>query len=75
MRIYVTAVLLWVGLSFGWSQGAKPPVSYAIVGLAHDHANGFIPRARNRPELQLAGIVEPSQDLVARYAKQFNLMS
>jgi predicted dehydrogenase len=43
------------------------------VGLAHDHANGFIPRARNRPELQLAGIVEPSQDLIARYAKQFNL--
>jgi predicted dehydrogenase len=43
------------------------------VGLAHDHANGFIPRARNRPELQLAGIVEPNQDLVARYAKQLNL--
>jgi hypothetical protein len=39
------------------------------VGLAHDHANGFIPRARNRPELQLAGIVEPKQDLVERYAK------
>ena len=73
MRIYVTAVLLWVSLSFGWSQGAKPPVTYAIVGLAHDHANGFIPRARNRPELQLAGIVEPKQDLVERYAKQLNL--
>jgi scyllo-inositol 2-dehydrogenase (NADP+) len=73
MRTYVTAVLLWVGMSFGWSQLAKPPVTYAIVGLAHDHARGFIPRARNRPELQLAGIVEPNQDLAAGYARQFNL--
>src|SRR5664279_4664310 len=73
MRIYVVAVLLWVGISFGWSQEAKPPVTYAIMGLAHDHANGFIPRARNRPELQLAGIVEPNQDLAAHYARQFKL--
>ncbi len=73
MRTYVTAVLLWVGLSLGWSQGTKPPVNYAILGLAHDHANGFIPRARNRPELQLAGIVESNQELVARYSKQLNL--
>ncbi len=73
MRIYVAPVLLWVGLSFGWSQEAKPPVNYAIIGLAHDHARGFLPRARNRPELQLAGIVEPKQDLVALYARQFNL--
>ena len=73
MRIYVTAVLLWAGLSLGWSQTARPPVNYAIVGLTHDHAYGFIPRMRNRPELQLAGIVEPSADLVARYAKAFNL--
>ena len=73
MRICVAAVLLWVGISFGWSQEAKPPVTYAIMGLAHDHANGFIPRARNRPELQLAGIVEPNQELAAHYARQFNL--
>lgn len=73
MRTCVAAVLLWVGLSLGWSQGAKPPVTYAIVGLTHDHANGFIPRARNRPELQLAGIVEPNQDLAAHYARLLNL--
>src|SRR3974390_1463147 len=73
MKPYIAAMLLCVGVSSGWSQGAKPPVTYAIVGLAHDHANGFIPRARNRPELQLAGIVEPNPDLVARYSRALNL--
>jgi predicted dehydrogenase len=73
MKTLVAAMLLSVGVSFGWSQDSKPPVTYAIIGLAHDHANGFIPRARNRPELQLAGIVEPNPDLVARYSRTLNL--
>ena len=73
MKNSVAALFLLLGLSFGWSQASKPPVTYAIIGLAHDHANGFLPRARNRPELQLAGIVEPNQDLVARYSRTLNL--
>jgi predicted dehydrogenase len=73
MRIHIAALLLSVGLSLGWSQETKPPVNYAIMGLAHDHARGFIPRARNRPELQLAGIVESNQELAALYARQFKL--
>ena len=73
MKNSVAALFLLLGLSFGWSQASKPPVTYAIIGLAHDHANGFLPRAINRPELQLAGIVEPNQDLVARYSRTLNL--
>ena len=73
MKTVVAAVIFLAGVGFGWSQGSKPPVVYAIVGLAHDHANGFLPRARNRPELQLAGIVEPNADLVARYSRALNL--
>ena len=69
----IIAALLWTGGGLGLSEGAKPPVTYAIVGLAHDHAYGFIPRARNRPELQLAGIVEPNPDLAAHYARVLNL--
>jgi predicted dehydrogenase len=73
MKTVVAAMLLSVGVCFGWSQGSKPPVTYAIIGLSHDHANGFLPRARNRSELQLAGIVEPNPDLVARYSRTLNL--
>src|SRR6267154_3019426 len=65
--------ICFLGTACVFSQPAKPPVTYAIIGLTHDHAYGFIPRARNRPELQLAGIVEPNQELIAHYTKQFNL--
>jgi predicted dehydrogenase len=44
-----------------------------IVGLVHDHARGFIPRTRDRQDLQLVGIVEPNQELAARYASSFDL--
>jgi predicted dehydrogenase len=49
------------------------PVRYAIVGLVHDHARGFIPNARDRHDVQLVGIVEANRDLAERYAKRFNL--
>jgi predicted dehydrogenase len=73
MRTCALALLVWAGASFGWCQGGKPPITIAVVGLAHDHVNGFIPRMRGRAELQLAGIVEPNPDLVAHYAKLLNL--
>jgi len=50
-----------------------PPVRFAIIGLTHDHAGGFIPRIHDVPGVQLAGIVEPKADLVTRYAKRFKL--
>jgi len=57
----------------GQAQPANAPVRFAIIGLAHDHAGGFIPRTRDRDDVQLAGIVEPKADLVARYAERFKL--
>jgi predicted dehydrogenase len=57
------------------AQDARPPVRIAIVGLAHDHATGFIPHLHGRQDLQLVGIVETNQDLIARYSKRYNLDS
>jgi len=67
--------LLILLLSLGLLRAAAPsrPVTYAIFGLEHDHAYGFIPRARDRREVRLAGIIEPNQELVNRYAKVLNL--
>jgi len=53
----------------------KPPVRFAIVGLAHDHAGGFIPRAQGRQDILLAGIVESNAQLIARYSQRFHLSS
>lgn len=54
-------------------QELRAPVRFAMYGLSHDHAAGFIPRAQSRQDIQLAGIIEPRQDLVQRYAMQFHL--
>jgi predicted dehydrogenase len=58
-----------------WAQASKPAVHLAIVGLVHDHAYGFIPLTRARPDVELVGIVEPDQELAAAYAKRFHLDS
>src|SRR6267143_6735643 len=65
--------LLALSIFLARSDQPKPPVNFAIVGLAHDHAAGFIPRAKDRKDAQLVGIIEPRADLVSRYAKRFNL--
>ncbi len=54
---------------------AKAPVRFAIIGLSHDHAAGFIPQALASQEAQLAGIVESRQDLISRYAQRYHLPS
>jgi scyllo-inositol 2-dehydrogenase (NADP+) len=56
-----------------FSQDAKPPVRFAIVGLVHDHALGFIPRLAGRTDVQLVGIVETNRNLIARYSERFHL--
>ena len=65
-----------LGLFAVQSQAAEtnpPPIRYAIIGLVHDHARGFIPGAMSRSDVQLAGIVEPDRQLAARYAAQYHL--
>ncbi len=55
------------------AQPAQPPVRIAMAGLVHDHAMGLIPRLAGRTDVQLVGIVETNQDLIARYSRRFHL--
>jgi predicted dehydrogenase len=55
------------------AQESRPPVRFAIIGLSHDHARGFIPSARSRTDVQLAGIIETNQALAQRYARDYKL--
>jgi len=50
-----------------------PPVRLAIVGLVHTHVRGFLPGALASPEVQVVGIVEPDQALVAQAAQLYHL--
>jgi predicted dehydrogenase len=55
------------------AEGRPEPVRFAIVGLTHDHAGGFMPAAQGRDDIQLAGIVEPREELAQSYARRFHL--
>src|SRR5688572_18031279 len=71
-----SAIFIWLlslTIFLSHSAESKTPVRFAIVGLSHDHARGFIPDARNRDDIQLVGIVEKDRELAARYAKNFKL--
>jgi predicted dehydrogenase len=75
MKKIIIFLGLLVSAAAAWSEDVKPPVHVAIVGLVHDHAYGFIPLMRGRPEAELVGIVEPDQTLAETYAKRFHLDS
>src|SRR5580698_6466587 len=65
--------LAGVGAATSQADDAKPPVRFAMIGLNHDHAMGFLPRLRDRTDVQLIGIVETNQDLIERYSRRFHL--
>jgi predicted dehydrogenase len=73
MNPLMLAGLLSLATLFARADDARPPVRFAIVGLSHDHARGFIPSARDRSDVQLVGIVEEDRELGARYARNFQL--
>ena len=73
MKSLLLALLLSAAVNTVLGDEIKPPVRFAIVGLTHDHAGGFLPRLRGRTDAQLAGIIETNHELCLRYAKRFNL--
>jgi len=48
-----------------------PPLRVAIAGLAHGHVSGFLRGARNRQDIQIAGVFDADAALGARYAKEY----
>jgi predicted dehydrogenase len=65
-------LFLWLAVTIAQSEEIKPPVRLAIIGLVHDAVGDFIKHAQSRDDIQLVGIVEPNQELTARYARLFN---
>lgn len=67
-----------IGLLFftSWiasAQDTNPPVRVAVVGLSHDHAYGFFPSLRGRPDVELVGVVETNRALIATYTQRYQL--
>ena len=73
-KYFLILCLLWcLGAVTSFAQATKPPVRFAMIGLEHDHAMGFFPRLAGQTDLQLVGVVETNQDLIARYSRRFHL--
>ncbi len=72
-RLFLQLLVLWFAMSLARAEEQKPPVHFAIFGLEHDHAAGFIPRAKDRKDIQLVGIIEPRVDLISRYSQRYQL--
>lgn len=49
------------------------PFRVGVVGLTHDHAQGFIADLLGSPEVELVGIAEANPVLVARYTERYKL--
>ncbi|MDD5139552.1 MAG: Gfo/Idh/MocA family oxidoreductase [Verrucomicrobiales bacterium] len=71
-RLLLAAILGLTALPV-YSGENKPPVQLAIIGLVHTHVHGFLPRSLANPEVQVVGIVEPDQKLVAQAARRYHL--
>jgi len=67
------ATMLLAGPGVARTEGVRPPVRVAVVGLSHDHARGFFPQLRGRTDVELAGVVETDRDLIATYTTRFDL--
>ncbi|MBL9127061.1 MAG: Gfo/Idh/MocA family oxidoreductase, partial [Verrucomicrobiales bacterium] len=65
------ALLLALCLPPGLAHAA--PVRFAVVGLVHDHARGFLPSTKARQDVELVAVVEANQELAKRYAKDQQL--
>ncbi len=52
---------------------ANVPFRIGIVGLVHDHAQGFLGDLGSRHDIELVGIAESNPELVARYAGRYKL--
>src|SRR5262245_17405025 len=74
-KLCFTWVMVGMLLSCLIVEGRAAPIRFAIVGLTHDHAGGFMPAAQGRDDIQLAGIVEPQEELARKYAQRFHLGS
>ena len=73
MTSAISALFLCLSLFSARAAETREPLRFAIVGLTHDHARGFVPAARQRSDVRLVGIAEPDAKLAARYAENYEL--
>lgn len=57
------------------AQPPPAPFRLAVAGLAHGHARGFLTLLQRHAGVELAGVSDPSADLLTSYASRFSIPS
>ncbi len=76
MKLHPFLLVLALGLgafTLRADQKINAPFRIGIVGLVHDHAQGFLGELGSRHDIELAGIAESNPELVARYSARYKL--
>jgi len=68
-KILVVLCIIFVLTMNVFSQ--NKPVRVGIVGLVHNHVQGFLGR-EDRGDIRIVGIVETNRDLALKYSKQYH---
>ena len=69
LRLNILFCLLFSNTGFMVAQDA--PLKIGVVGLSHGHV-GWILNTKERKDIVVVGFVESDQNLVSKYAKQYN---
>ena len=59
-----------LNLSVTCQAQSNTPVRIGVAGITHGHVGWIL--SRNKPDVILAGIYEPDNELAQRYAKKYN---
>jgi predicted dehydrogenase len=70
MKKFLTLLCFSLTILYADAQSTKnSPVRIAVARITHDHVGWIL--SRNKPDVILAGIYEPDNELAQRYAKKY----
>lgn len=59
--------------AFAPDRPGDAPLRLAVIGLVHGHVHGALAAARDRDDIELVGVYDPSHDLFAKFAERYDI--
>lgn len=71
--LVLSSLFCLLGIAQPNESTAVKPLRLAIAGLVHGHVDGFFRAAKNRTDVQIAGVFEPNPIWQRKYAQKYGL--
>jgi predicted dehydrogenase len=69
----LAVVLPLVALAQSSDTAESKPLRLAIAGLVHSHVAGFLNSLKNRKDVEIVGVFDPSSELHAKYGDRYGI--